>query len=284
MKRRSQAKDCGRVAAARGFTLMELLVVISIIAILVSLTLAVGARVSASGKARVTENAIKVLDTAAMAFEASQDQVPPAVVRWTDPNDPDNTALQPVADATINGTDELINSVGAFMFQADRVPEVAPTFRQLDPKLVKRYSPAPLGAWNGAQPELPTVMDGWGRAIRYVHPTFDGLVHGPNYPGGVVTLGGAGSDVNLDVAGANPFGLVSGTYNFVTSIRRNNTVQSESESPDSDGGLCTGNKPYFYSTGPDGKAGYLVDNSGKVLEDYNEDNIYLVVPTFQKAN
>lgn len=264
----------------RGFTLIELLVVIGIIAILVALTLAVGAKVSASGRVRVTENALKVLDTAAAAFEQAEDGLPPAVAEWLNPADPTQKVLQPVADARLGSNlGETINSVGWFMYQAEKVPSVAQTFQRLDPRLMKKYAPGTVGAWNTTQPELATVMDGWGNPIRYVHPSMDGLIHGPDYKGGAVTIAGSSSAVDtVDVLGAPEPGK---SYGF-TSIRRNNVVLSDSEEPDSDGGLCTGNKPYFYSAGPDGKVGYLVDNSGKVIEDYNADNVYLVQPTIQR--
>jgi prepilin-type N-terminal cleavage/methylation domain-containing protein len=267
----------------RGFTLIELLVVIGIIGILISLTLAVGAKVSAAGRMRVTENALKILDTAGQAFDEAQDGTPPAVAEWLNPIDPTMKVLQPVVDGKFqraDGTFEQVNSVGWFMYQAEKVPTVAPTFQKLDPKLMKKYALSQPGPWDTTQPELATVMDGWGNPIRYVHPSMDGLIQdGPGYVNGTITIGGAATPVDtVDVLGPGEGGL---NYGF-TGIRRNNIVQSESEQPDSDGGLCTGNKPYFYSAGPDGKVGYLVDNAGKVLEDYNADNIYVVQPTFQK--
>jgi prepilin-type N-terminal cleavage/methylation domain-containing protein len=270
----------GAAAARRGFTRLELLVVIGIIGVLVALTLAVGAKVSSAGKARLTESALKILDTAASAFEEAEDGLPPPVAEWVNPVDANQKVVQPIVDGRLgNNLTETINSVGWFMHQAEKVPAVAPTFQKIDPRLMKRYAPGAVGQWNTTQPELATVMDGWGNPIRYVHPALDGLIHGPDYKGGSVGLSGTTSPVDtVDVLGAAAPGE---PYGF-TSVRRNNVVQSDSEEPDSDGGLCTGNKPYFYSAGPDGKVGYLVDNAGKVLEDYNADNIYLVLPTFQR--
>lgn len=285
----------GRIGrAARGFTLIELLVVIGIIAILIGLTLAVGAKVSGSGKARVTDNAIKILDTAASAFEATRDGLPPAIVQYTrpggDPEVPNDNVLRPVADAyRMDSPEQQINSVGWFMFQAEKVPEVAPIFQKLDPKLVRKVSPEQWdpSKWNEQQPELATVVDGWGNPIRYVHPTWDGLIHGgAGFVSGNVDASNTGQAVPVDNTLLEFLGLPSPPefpFTNFTQIRRNNQVQSASETPDSDGGICTGNKPYFYSAGADGKVGYLVDGTGKVLEDYNADNVYTVVPQFQRA-
>jgi len=47
-------------------------------------------------------------------------------------------------------------------------------------------------------------------------------------------------------------------------IRRNRLIKVDRDTPDlvpdSDGGLTSGNRPYFYSAGPDGDPSTLEDN------------------------
>jgi hypothetical protein len=121
-----------------------------------------------------------------------------------------------------------------------------------------------------------TAFDPWGNPIRYVHPVFDGLLFGPDNDL---------TDPDAEVRLVDDLRLLpprDGTMWAIERIRRNAESDDPDESGDSDGGICRGDHPYFYSAGPDGKVGYLVDANDKVIADYNKDNVYgSSVPIFQ---
>ena len=121
----------------------------------------------------------------------------------------------------------------------------------IDPKLIKSRPK------DNFTPALRTIVDAWQRPIRYVHPKFDGLFHPTGDPAGFMTLSDAA------VLGPPPQGRIYAT----DGVRRNNAAAG-GEPADSDGGLCVGNHPYFYSAGPDGDPSTI------------EDNVYSVKPQF----
>jgi hypothetical protein len=166
----------------------------------------------------------------------------------------------------------MINSVGVYMFQASQIPGSKSVLDKLPSKLVTRSDAA------GPQPMLTTVMDAWGRPIRYVHPAFQG------------TLTGDATDANPMSTQGRPIDQVLGSLSSVTppqtyaiaQVRRNHTQASAApatpqEWSDSDGGTCVGGRPYFYSAGPDGLVGFLQQPSGAPI-DCNQDNVYTTKP------
>jgi prepilin-type N-terminal cleavage/methylation domain-containing protein len=258
------------------FTLVELLVVIGIITILIVLGVSVAHKVTGTGKKHVTENTIRALDTALNAYLSSKGvAAPPAWVR--DPRQAPGTSPEiiiPVVDGrnmTAGGANAIINSVGLFMLQCKESPEANAAIKNLDPKIVREYDPDAAQSnpppADASQPQIPTAVDGWGNPIRYVHPAFKGLIYG-GYPG---TLNDPTASVQVTVVIQPP----AGKQFRITDIRRNakETVTppvQASHRADSDGGVNTTSRPYFYSAGPDGDPSTT------------EDNVYLTVPRFQK--
>ncbi len=274
--------------ASPGFTLIELLVVIGIIGILIGVTLAVGYVVMQGGKQRLTKDTLLALDSALQQFIAEKGDNPDPL--FVDPSDPNKRF--PIADArdmdnTSNASggglmgNQMINSVGFFYEQGRKVPSVNAILTKLPAKVVRLYDADNTGQY---QPELTTVFDGWGQPIRYVHPVFQGVVTG-DIASPTPTLT-APRDVAqiIGTLSPTPPSVIVPTLS-IAKIRRNNQPINDpagtaQEMADSDGGMCVGNRPYFYSAGPDGKVGVKKDASGKVIEDYNKDNVYTTPPNF----
>ena len=277
-----------RVAAARtrGLTLIELLVVIVIIGILASITVTVASRVSQGGKVTVTQDALKIADQALNSYVQEVGAIPPPI--FEDPRDKDRTRLIPVADARnmstgVGATDRvMINSCGLFMYQATKDAGLTGLFAGVDAKLMTRYDPdrkdgaytddsmdqmavAPTSFTD--QPRIPTLLDGFGRPLRYVHPAFGGFITGPNRLNS--TYNGVAA---VDMDAADMFqswtrrdGRVY-TFSY-DRIRRNaSPTPTAAGNPnpefqaDSDGGRPVGNRPYFYSAGADGDPSTIDDN------------------------
>lgn len=265
---RSRTQCAGRA----GFTLLELLIVVGIIAILIVLGLSVGAKVLGTGKVEATKQTLRTLDEALTSYiQATGGNPAPFIV---DPREGNNGGkyLVPAIDGRCESTGQMVNSVACFMFQCRAVPSAAAAMKHLDSKFLREYSPDAVGGnfVADAQPSLPTAFDAWGHPIRYVHPFFKGLV--PNPPTTYVALKATGpvAGGELLVPGAGPQNQFG-----VQRVRRNNTNSSASASPpdaDSDGGLNPATRPYFYSAGPDGDPSTL------------EDNVYLTVPRVQKSS
>jgi prepilin-type N-terminal cleavage/methylation domain-containing protein len=262
-----------RPANSRAFSLIELLVVVGIIVILLSISIAVGFRVSGSGKIRKTEQIISVLDQALASYiQQSGGNPKPYVIDPRPENNPPiqtnplNERVQPVADAVPDpsvpdprGRPIPINSVGFFLTQCAEFPSVKENLLNLPAGALKDFDVDGPGSATDYtnQPVLPTVFDAWNNPIRYVHPAFGGHRHGPNATDFTdvydTTGGGAG------ILKARP--AVNGIDRIVgmNSIRRNG-APDDAPGGDSDGGIPPGAQPYFYSCGPDGDPSTVDDN------------------------
>jgi prepilin-type N-terminal cleavage/methylation domain-containing protein len=265
----------------RGFTLIELLVVIGIIAILIGITFAVGRSVVGGSKKNATEDTMRVLDAALQAYIQTRGENPPFTVDFPDPADVDGAPPQQVmALLALDGVnmDEpqrpTLNSVGAFMYVAQQVPEAKAILDKLGAKQLVQLDTD--GA--GAQPTMPTVLDAWGRPIRFVHPKGDGLILGD------ATQTGNAFDAARRVEAwlGTPISTPQIERRYIYSdIRRSDRGPTDDTAGDGDGGKAIGSRPYFYSAGEDGLVGYGLRDG--LWVNYNADNVYLSEPTFSKA-
>lgn len=269
--------------APRGFTLVELLIVLGIIAVLITIVVVVGQGVAQSAKRNATVNTLQVLDEAMAAYVASEDASFPKFIT-PDPARP--TAFAAVFDGvaqqlpgTAAGTFKPINTVGLFMLEASKVPRSRDILAKLPAKFVRNVTIEPALPGAGDQPSLPTVFDAWDRPIRLVLPFSDGIITGPK--------AGTAAAITDFRPIADVFGATAGPTFITGDLRRNNTTVRDATTcnvtapADSDGGRCVGNKPYFYSVGADGLAGISTPAScGNV--NGTQDNIYTTPPTFPK--
>lgn len=293
-------------SSRRAFTLMELLVVIGIIAVLVAVTIVVGAAVTGNAKSQLTADGIRVMDNALAAYITDVGDIPPAYTE--DPRAAQDTSkrgqLLPVADAR-NMSDnifpgspagyQMINSVGLFMSQATPVSyqgsiirakgstQAKTAFNGLPSRLSTTFDPDPTGGASDRHPPLTTAMDAWGRPLRYVHPAFDGLLI--DAPDSANPQPDASRNVQDIVQNPYPTAAIPTAW-AIQQIRRNGSTTTAPASrsqaqmfPDADGGTCTGNRPYFYSAGADGLVGVYLGANGEVIADYNKDNVYTTRPT-----
>lgn len=285
---------CGRQrpSVARGFTLVELLVVIGIIGLLVGITFAVGRTVVNTSKRQATEDTLRILDAAMQTYIDTKDALPPAYM-WHRQANVD--AATPPADyfvcidgvAGTGGTLRPVNSIGMFMVMAGEVPEVKEILDKLPSRFVRVYD----GDGAGIEPAMPTVFDAWGNPIRFVLPSLDGRVVGGR---------GATTAADTDVRSAdeavplpdpmrNRFSAVAISPNPVlTEVRRNGFVDltvTPNELPDSDGSRSTNNRPYFYSAGDDGRVGRVRTVGAGPTDDpldFNADNVYTSKPALPR--
>jgi prepilin-type N-terminal cleavage/methylation domain-containing protein len=241
------------------FTLIELLVVIGIISVLMAISLLIGSRVVSGGKARVTTDTIRVLDSAMSDYVNRVGRIPDSTVRIkTNANAGSTVNLFPVFDAVDTNTEVQINTIGLFIEQGQGTSGIATTIATLNPKFVRSFDPDGPG---GPQPELTTVFDGWDRPIRYVHPTFDG-----RWIQGTRGVGDPGNPVDLTDAAASPIKAQNLRNDLAIRMTRRNFLNDNDREAtpgivgDSDGGTCPSPRPYFYSPGEDGDPSATDDN------------------------
>lgn len=272
-----------------GFTLLELLVVIGIIAILTAITFMIGRSVASNSKKSLTLDTMRVLDTALDAYVSAKGETPQPYYRPS--ADMSQINVVPIADARdmsmpdTDGAPQLStinNSVALFVAQCQAVPEAKGVLDRL-PSKVMQVQTVNLGTATPATTPLSTVLDGWGRPIRYVHPAFSVTYEN-------VTTDNLVSPPSIEKpkpADPSKLEFVTGTWSKLN-LRRKVSVAVDpatlsralkpSDYPDSDGGRCAGGRPYFYSAGEDGLVGRVVGGSGVTQVDWDEDNLYTTAP------
>lgn len=252
----------------RAFTLVEMLVVIGIIVILVSLAVVTGTKVIAGGKARASEDVIRVLDESRATWMLNWDKPLPAYLEL----DPQlRRAPIPIIDARPAASGDWSApahpSLTYYTALVLQDPMIAPIFQQLDSAFVKPTT-APLpdntGQSNRYAFRALEITDAWGRPFRFVHPEFHGG-HGPYWDAERETMESQRDVYRL------PQGMKYVPNEFRRSYRPFNPDNVSRKSTwigDADEGMCPGNTPYFYSPGEDGDPGT------------RDDNAYSTVPQF----
>lgn len=277
----------------RGFTLIELMVVILIIAILAAISIAVASRVTESGKQSASTEIVRTLEAMTSSYAASRDgQLPKTIV--LDP-DASITFVIPLVDGRY--ADRSPTPGQQYSLANDRPQPTtlllliemerngyAEALKGIDTKFVRQVSDADAYGWRWdpvnrtARGTLVpadikparTVVDAWGRPIRFVHPAYDGGAGDFFPPNG----SGATSRGPMEVtfhSGSGPGTPDEAKGNFSRSFHPfepGATGLAADAVGDADEGLCPGNSAYFYSAGSDGDPGT------------REDNAYTTRPTF----
>lgn len=261
-----RGQGVGRSISARGFSLVELLVVIAVLAVLISLTLSAGTKVVSVGRERGTQWALQSLDAALGDYIQSSGSIPSATVR-----DPlDRNLRVPLIDGAVgaNASDlRTMNSASWFVYQLQSEGASAVNaINQIDQKLrqtvISQANPA-VADETETGVRTTRLLDPWGNPLRYVHPRF----------AGPVGRGLAGGEQVATVAGNVAVGL---SYKWTTftrdptrrwqasngrwSIAGQAEIDAGRTRGLSDGGSPQNRRPYFYSAGPDGDPSTIDDN------------------------
>lgn len=239
-QRRGGSAGVGRRAGA--FTILELLVVVGIIVVLIGIAVTVGSRVAGGSKTRLTVDTIRVMDSMVNEYQSVKQESPAAFV-----NEPGNTQFSvPVADASYGASGPVIDSVGWLLIQMEEAPSARELVKSIATAQLQPGTPGRSNAMpSSGNQAFNTVLDAWGRPLRYVHTAFDGVYTSRD----IEALVGRGAGTGRSF---NP-----------TTLTRDKT--------NSDRGVGQANSPYFYSVGPDGSAAT------------GDDNVYTTAPTLPKA-
>lgn len=290
-----QASRSLNVRAHRGFTLIELMVVIVIISALLAIGFTVANQVTKGGKTRATQGLLKTLDQAITEYQTGTQGRVPSVYK-------DATGREfPAIDARFNSEADFskpaLPSQAIIMAVMSKVANVDGLLKNIDPAfLTREYVSMPVvgeaaealstdptikdlavGSVSAAvgtterYVTVPVVKDAFGRPIRFVHPRYHGGF------GDFYTSTGSGWTAQTGSRGPLQMTLkLNSTTNAPLREFRRSAVPfdptaattQETWVGDADEGLAVGGQPYFYSVGPDGDPGQ------------RDDNVYNVKPNF----
>ncbi len=293
-----------------GFTLIEILVVIVIIGILVAVAMTLATRVTQGGRARLTEDTIRVLDVAVDAYVSAKEEKFPAFYLQ-----PESGVYFPLCDGrwaqrrvnpgsmTYDKTADFAQpTIALAMGVMSGVPTADAALKQIDQKLVTRHlmtngdylnaygwyvvAPTGPGIPGGAPPGGPfgnhpgvrpipgvEIKDAWGNPLRMVHPAFDGG-HGQYFDSVSQTMV---SRPDLLIVPQRPAGIPAMlNVAFSRSYRPFDPTSTSGAQRvgDADEGICPGGgRPYFYSAGPDGDPGTRADNVYTTKPEYPAETV-----------
>lgn len=258
----------------RGFTLLEVLIAVVIIAILVSVALVVGRRVTESGRDSLSRSLLKVLSQTQESYTKDRDAAAPS--KFTDTSAlKRDYAIADGREATVGFgiSDRPEPSLALYLLATDNAPSVKSAIGGLDARFIVRgqfttdratagsdqskiviSGTTPPSDAAGVALSATVIRDPWGNPYRYVHARYSG---------------GAGQFFTRSSSGFTPGTLRQASINIALNngrdlkLRRSfrpGDPETAAVVGDADEGLATGGMGYFYSAGADGDAGTREDN------------------------
>lgn len=237
-----------------GFTLIELLVVLGVVSILLTLSITVGFRVLEGGKERLARDTLRLLDNSLTTWTTEKESKFPAYLDGEPispfPGGPPRPTKAPIIDGGPESSTAVSPTLAMYLVIARRSPSVETMFKQqIDTKyLATAQQFTAFGEYiNNADWDGRTINDPWGQPYRFVHPVWHG-----GYGAFVLPDGGSAGSNRPTREVPSVDGL--STRNYARSYKFGGGRGQADE------GLCPGNRPYFYSAGPDGDPGTRGDN------------------------
>ena len=264
----------------RGFTLVEMLVVIGIIVLLVGITITVGVGVLSKSQIRETENTLRLLDTAVAEWQNIADRK----ITWGTFDVPLDARYE-----MANGTPHILTATELLRVIRNQT-QVRAILAQIDEAATYRYdnTQAVVPSWLlSPDPDDPdpnpynldakqdyydtgsldgelAILDAWGTPIRAVHPGRPATPQAFSQdPGNQNTAMRLDEDLTVRIDfGSYPHDIGAEQFYAVEEIY----------------GVAKSRRILFVSAGPDGKFGDRSAAEGTVAFKQTADNIYSYEP------